>query len=103
MLKQTNGNEKNMNKIELVTSEDGKVHQVKCKVCSKSKVIDKLLALTLNNLWKHKHSARKKVVAAILGICKVREFYMRKYSIHAKNEHLYANVKKDTITKLGLL
>jgi ribosomal protein S28E/S33 len=40
MLKKTNENERNMNKTKLVTGEDGKVHQVKCKVCSKMKVKD---------------------------------------------------------------
>jgi ribosomal protein S26 len=97
MLKKKNGNERNMNKTKLVTGEDGKVHQVKCKVCSKIEVKDKLLTFNLNSLWKHKHSGRKKTLVAILGIYKVGKFYMKKYSIHAKNEHLYANVKKDTI------
>jgi hypothetical protein len=84
MPKKKNGNERNMNKTQLIMGEDGKVHQIKCKVCSKIKVKDKLLALKLNKLWKHKHSGRKKALVAILGICKVGEFYMKKYSIHAK-------------------
>jgi hypothetical protein len=84
MIKKTNGNEKNMNKTKLITGEDGKVHQVKCKVCSKIKVKGKLLVFKLNNLSKHKHSGRKKALVAILGIYKVREFCMKKYSIHAQ-------------------
>jgi hypothetical protein len=60
-------------------------------------VKDKLWAFKLNSLWKHKHSGRKQTLIAILGIYKVGEFYMKKYSIHAKNEHLYPNVKKNTI------
>jgi hypothetical protein len=35
---------------ELVTSEDGKVHQVKCKFCSTIKEKDKLLTVTLD-MW----------------------------------------------------
>ncbi len=60
-----NRNERNMNKrkfsktwVESIIIEDGKVHQVKCKVCSKIERKDKLLAPKLDNFWKH--SGRKK-------------------------------------------
>jgi len=41
----------------------GKVHKVRCKVCSKIGDEEKLLALKLNSLWKH--SERRKALVAI--------------------------------------
>jgi hypothetical protein len=32
---------------------NGKVHHVKCKICSKIEGKEKLLALKLDNVWKH--------------------------------------------------
>jgi len=32
---------------------NGKVHRVKCKICFKIEGKEKLLALKLDNLWKH--------------------------------------------------
>jgi hypothetical protein len=52
------------------------------------------LAPRLNRLGKHE--GRKKVIIAILGICKTWEFYM-KDSIHVKIEHLYVIAMMDTI------
>ncbi len=63
----------------------GKVHQVRCKVCSKMKGKEKLLAPKLDSHWKH--NGRWKALAAILGVCKVGEYYMNKEFVHAKNEH----------------
>jgi len=53
------------------------------------------LAPKLDNLWKH--GGMRKALIAILRICKTRKFYMKFFLVHAKNEHFYANVKKDTI------
>ncbi len=38
---------------ELVPNAHGKVHQIKCKVCTKVMNKEKLLALKLDSLWKH--------------------------------------------------
>jgi hypothetical protein len=56
---------------------------------------DKLIALKLDNLWKH--GGRKKALVAIPIVYKAREVHMKKYLVHAKNEHMYANVKEGTI------
>jgi hypothetical protein len=42
--------------------EDGMVHQVKCKVCSKIKGTDKLLAPKLDSPWKHDGKRKALVV-----------------------------------------
>jgi hypothetical protein len=49
----------------------GKVHQVKCKVCSKIEDKEKLLALKLDSLWKH--NGRRRALMAIPGVCKIGE------------------------------
>jgi hypothetical protein len=66
----------------LVTSEDGKVHQVECKVCSTIERKDKLLTAKLDSLWKH--NGRRKALVVITGVCKVTYFYMSKDSIMQK-------------------
>jgi hypothetical protein len=53
------------------------------------------LTLKLDSLWKHDN--KKKALIAILNVYKVGEFYMNKNFDPTKNEHLYANVKKDII------
>jgi hypothetical protein len=65
----------------------GKVHQVRCKVYTKIKGKEKLLALKLDSFWKH--SGRRKALITILGVCKANEYYMNKDFVHGKNEHLY--------------
>jgi hypothetical protein len=75
--------------------EHGKAHQVKCKVCTKIKGKEKLMAHKLDNLWKH--GGRRKKIMVIPKVYNVGEYYMNKDFIHAKNERLYATTKKDTI------
>jgi len=58
---------------------------------------DKLLALKLDNLWKH--GGRKKTLISIPIVYKARKIHMRKNLVHAKNEHMYANVKKGTMSQ----
>jgi len=79
----------------LILGLDGKVHQVRCKICSKIEGIEKKLSLKLDSLWKHDN--RKQALIAILNVYKVGEFYMNKSFGLSKNEHLYANVRKDII------
>ncbi len=82
--------------VEFVVGVDGKVHQVKCKVCSKIQGKEELLALKLDSLWKH--CGRRKTLTNVRGVCKVSEYYMNKDSIHTKIEWLYVIVKKYYIT-----
>jgi hypothetical protein len=74
---------------------DGKVHKVRCKICPKIERIENNLSLKLDSLWKHDN--RKKGLIAILNVYKVGEFYMNNFFGHAKNEHLYANVRNNII------
>jgi hypothetical protein len=53
------------------------------------------LAPKLDNLWKH--GGRREALVVILRVYKTRKIYMKKKLVHAKNERLYANGKKDTI------
>jgi hypothetical protein len=55
---------------------------IKCKFCSTIKEKDKLLTVTLDSFWKH--SGRRKALIVIVGVCKVRKFYMSKDSIMQK-------------------
>jgi len=73
----------------------GKVHQAKCKVYTKIKGKEKFFAPKLDSLWKH--SGKKKAFTIIRRLCKADEYHMNKDFSHAKNEHLYCLVKKDTI------
>jgi hypothetical protein len=79
-----------------VVDEQGKVHLVRCKVCSKINGKDKIFSLKSLQ----KHARRRKALMAVPKICGVGEYYMNKYSIHAKNETwLYVIAKKDLVVK----
>jgi hypothetical protein len=73
----------------------GKVYQIRCKVYIKIEGKETLLALKLYDLWKH--NGRRKVLIIIPRVCKTNEYYMNKDFVHAKKEHLYCSVRKDTI------
>ncbi len=60
----------------------GKVHKVKCKVCTKIDGKEKLLAPKLDNLWKH--NGRRKALGTISRVFKVGEYDMNKDSVHVK-------------------
>ncbi len=81
--------------LEFVMDEQRKVHQIICKVRTKIKGKEKLMAPKLDSL--QKHGGERKALVAILGVCSVGEYYMNKYFFHAKNERLYATTKNETI------
>jgi hypothetical protein len=74
---------------------DGKVHQVKYKICSKIEGKEKLLTPKLDNLWKH--GGRRKALTNIQGVYEAGEYYMNKDLVHTKNEWLYTIVRKDSV------
>jgi len=78
-----------------VVDAHGKVHKVKCKVCTKIDGKEKLLAPKLDNLWKH--NGKRKALGTISRVFKVGEYDMNKDSVHVKSERLYCSIKKDTI------
>jgi hypothetical protein len=71
---------------------NGKMHQVRCKVCNKIEGIEKLLAPKLDSLWKH--GSRKEILIGIWRIYKFGEYYMNKNLVHTKNEWLYMVIGK---------
>jgi hypothetical protein len=58
-------------------------------------VKEKLLTPKLDNHWKH--NGKIKALIVIPNVYKIRKFYMNKDFVHAKDEHFYVNVNKDTI------
>jgi hypothetical protein len=73
--------------------EQRKVHLMKCKVCSKIYVKDKMFALKIDSFWTHAKIRQATVV--VPGVCGASEYYMSKDNIHVKNERLYAATRKD--------
>jgi hypothetical protein len=59
-----------------MVDEQGKLHLVRCKICSKIDGKDKMLALKINSL--RKHARRRKALVVVLGICGADEYYMSK-------------------------
>jgi hypothetical protein len=68
------------------------VHLVRYKVCSKIDGKDKMLAPKIDSLWKH--ARRRKALVANPAVCATSEYYMNKFFVHAKNERLYATIRK---------
>ncbi len=65
---------------------NGKVVQVRCKVCSQIGGKKKLMIIKIDYLWKH--VGRCKTLVSMLNI-KVREHYFLKTNAHVANEKLY--------------
>jgi len=65
---------------------DGKVRQVRCKVCSDIEGRNKLLVPKLDSLWKH--CGRRKATTSF-GKVKAREYYFLSNNIHVKNDILF--------------
>lgn len=84
--------------VEFVVDEQGKVHLVRCKVCSKINGKDKIFSLKIETL--QKHAGRRKTLMVVPRICGVGEYYLSKYSVRAKNETwLNAIARKDLVIK----
>ncbi len=83
--------------VEFVVDEQGKVHLLRCKVCSKIDGKDKMIAPKIDSL--RKHVGRKKALVVDPRICAIGEYYMNKNFVHAKNERLYATFRKDLVFK----
>jgi len=79
LLKNQNRNEYEQSRVfkcktpmaKLMLGLNGKVHHVKCKICSKIEGKKKLLAPKLDNLWKH--GGMSKILVIIPNVCKVGE------------------------------
>jgi hypothetical protein len=62
--------------VKLIVHVNGRVHKVKCKVCSKIKGHNKLLILKLNSLWKH--IGQRKATTTIFKLVAMGEYYFLK-------------------------
>jgi hypothetical protein len=60
-----------------------------------NKVEGKTFDPKLDNHWNT--NGKRKALIVIPNVCKTRKFYMNKDFVHTKDEHLCANVNKDTI------
>jgi hypothetical protein len=81
--------------VESVVGDDGKVHQVRCLVCTKIEGRNKLFVPKLDTLWKH--GGRCKAHTDIPGVAMKREFYMALDCTHFKNEVLFLARGQDTV------
>jgi hypothetical protein len=82
---------------ESVLGNDGKVHQVRCLVCTKIDGREKLLAPKLDTLWKH--GGCRKAHVDIPGIAKKGEFFTALDCAHLKNEVLFLAIGRDTVAE----
>jgi hypothetical protein len=84
---------------EAVVGVDGRIMQVRCKVCSDVERREKLLVPKIDSLWKHVGRRR-----ALVDMAKVKrgEYYYLGSNQHVKNERVYYSKGGDTIVqKLG--
>jgi hypothetical protein len=80
-----------------VLGNDGRVHQVRCLVCTKIEGRDKLLTPKLDSLWKH--GGRRRAHTDIPGVAKKGEYYTALDCRHLKNEVLFLAIGRDTVAK----
>jgi hypothetical protein len=80
---------------ESILGADGKVHQVRCLVCTKIEGREKLLASKLDTLWKH--GGRRKAHVDIPGVAQKGEFFTALDCAHLKNEVLFLATGRDTV------
>ncbi len=53
--------------VEFMANEQGKVHLMRCKACSKIDGKDKMLAPKIDSLWKH--ARRRKALVGVPKVC----------------------------------
>jgi hypothetical protein len=81
----------------IIVRVNGRVHKVKCKVCSKIKRHNKLLVSKLNFLWKH--SGERNATITIFNVVAMGEYYFSKKNQHVFNESLYVSKGKDYVVQ----
>ncbi len=84
---------------EYVVDEKWKVHDVRCKVYTKIKGKKKLLALKLDNLWKH--DGRRKTLTIIPSVCSVGG-YMNKDPIHIMKDCIQQPKRIQFLSKFAM-
>jgi phage-related protein len=83
--------------VEFVVGDDGLIHVVRCKVCSKVQHKDRLFVLKFDNLSKHASKKKEKVIKFSVQPGK---FYFKKNSQHVKNEFIIACMPKENVFHL---
>jgi hypothetical protein len=81
---------------ESVLGRDGRVTQVRCKVCSEVEGREKLLAPKIDSLWKH--AGRRRALTSI-GTVKQGDHYFLTTNQHVRNERIYFSRVGDTIAQ----
>jgi hypothetical protein len=81
---------------ESVLGRDGRVMQVRCKVCSEVERRKNLLAPKIDSLWKH---ARRRRALTSIGSVKKGDHYFLTTNQHVRNERLYFARVGDTIAQ----
>jgi len=71
---------------ESVLGEDGRIRQVRCKICSDVEGRDKLLVPKLDSLWKH--CGRRKATTSF-GKVKAGDYYFLSNNVHVRNEKIF--------------
>ena len=79
---------------ESVIGADGKVSQVRCRICIAVEGREKLLIPKIDSLWKHAGRRR-----ALVNVGKVKKgnFYFLSTNVHVKNERIYFSRGGDTV------
>ena len=79
---------------ESVIGADGKVSQVRCRICTAVEGREKLLIPKIDSLWKHAGRRR-----ALVNVEKVKKgnFYFLSTNVHVKNERIYFSRGGDTV------
>jgi hypothetical protein len=67
-----------------MVDEQGRVHKIKWKICTKINYKEKLLAPKLDNFWKH--GGRRMVLVVIPRFCNASEYYMDKVYVNPKKK-----------------
>jgi len=81
--------------VRFIVHINGRVHKVKCKVCSKIKGHNKLLVLKLNYMWKH--IGQRKATTTIFNVMAMGEYYFSRKNQDVFNEILYVSKGKDYV------
>jgi hypothetical protein len=79
---------------ESVFGRDGRITQVRCKVCYEVEGREKLLVPKIDSLWKH--AGRRRALTSI-GTMKKEDHYFLTTNQHVRNEHVYFSHLEDTI------
>jgi hypothetical protein len=83
--------------VKFIVHVNGRVHKLKCKVCSKIKGHNKLLVSKLTFLWKH--IGQRKATTTLFNVLAMGEYYFLEKNQHVHNESFYVSKAKDYVVQ----